>query len=388
MPKNFLRQLACTAAAVVLAAGSRQSGAAQGPVGDPFEFFAPWVAVSEADRRRLDRDEVVVRVLSGEDGQLAAFVATRLNAQPDALVAWIRAIAELKRSKFVLAVGRFSDPPQLSDLDDLILDERDLEAIRRCVPGGCGLKLSAPEIESLRHVVAVAGGEWQDAVRGEFRRLLIARVNLYRAGGLAALPPTADRRKAARLEDAFAAIVAGSPYLMRLPNVAEWLQAYPKADDPHVESFFYWSKEHYGDGKPVISVTHVGIVRPEPDRHRPAILVTGKQIFATHYIEGALGLTMVLRDAANGAPYLVYLNRTQVDLLRGFFGGLARGMLEGRLKRQAPQIVRGLRARLESGNPPDDPLDTLSQTTDGSANRRPLVRRGNDSDGKRGLTLE
>jgi len=33
-------------------------------------------------------------------------VATRLNAQPNALAAWTRAIAELKRSTFVLAIGR------------------------------------------------------------------------------------------------------------------------------------------------------------------------------------------------------------------------------------------------------------------------------------------
>ena len=81
------------------------------------------------------------------------------------------------------------------------------------------------------------------------------------------------------------------------------------------------------------------------------MLVAGKQLFATHYVEGGLGLTLVTRDGANGEPYLVYVNRSQLDLLRGFFGGLARGVLESRLKRHAPQIVRGLRTRLESGTP-------------------------------------
>jgi hypothetical protein len=122
-------------------------------------------------------------------------------------------------------------------------------------------------------------------------------------------------------------------------------------DDPHIESFFYWSKEHYSGGKPVISITHVGIVRPEPESRLPAVLVTGKQIFATHYIEGALGLTLVTRSGPNGVRYLAYLNRSQLDLLRGFFGGLARSVVEARLERQSPQIVRGLRLRLESGSP-------------------------------------
>jgi len=358
MVRTALLRLACAAVGVLLTAGSGLSGDARGSLdqggSDPFEFFAPWVVVSTADKRHLDSDETIVRMLPGDDGRMAVFVATRLNAQPDALVVWTRAIAELKRSKFVLAVRAFSDPPALSDLADLVLDERDLDAIRRCLPGDCGLKLSAPEIESLRRAIAGAGADWREAVQVEFRRVLLARVEMYRAGGLAALPPSADRETSAGLAENFAAILAQSPYLGRLPAVAAWLHAYPNADEPNVESFFYWSKEYYGGGKPVISVTHVGIVRPAPDRHLPAVLVTGKQIFATHYVEGALGLTMVLHDAAGGDPYLVYLNRSQVDLLKGFLGGLVRGVLEGRLMRHAPQIVRGLRARLESGNPPDE----------------------------------
>ena len=47
-------------------------------------------------------------------------------------------------------------------------------------------------------------------------------------------------------------------------------------------------------------------------------------------------------------------DKSQVDLLRGFFGGLVRGMVEERIERQAPQIIQGLRGRLESGAPPDD----------------------------------
>lgn len=350
MLKTDLRRLACAAAAVMLTGG--WPGADYGSRVEPFQFFAPWITVSEADRRRLDRDEVIVRTLPGDDGQLAVIAVTRLNAQPDELVAWTRSIAELKRSKFVLALRPFSDPPELSDLDHLVLDERDLQAIRECAPGDCSLKLSEPEIESLRRVVAEPGAEWREAIQREFRRLLVARVNLYRAGGLAALAPNANRGTPVRLEETFTAIMARSPYLTRLPGVAAWLRTYPHAGDPDVESFFYWSKEHYGSGKPVISITHVGIFRLEAGVPGPRVLVTGKQIFATHYMNGSLGLTTVLRDAENDAHYLVYLNRSQIDLLKGFFGPFRRTVLEGRVTRDTPQIVRGLRTRLESGSPP------------------------------------
>jgi len=356
MPHALSRRLTRTAAAVALSIATSPFGGARQPGSDPFQFLAPSVVVSAGDRERIDRDEVLARVLSGKSGQLAVFVATRLNAPPDALMGWMRAIAELKRSKFVLAIGRFSDMPQVSDLDDLTLDQGDLDAIQRCRPGDCGLKLSAEEIESLTAAAAAAGVEWRDAVQQEFRRLLVERVQQYRTGGLAVLPPPADRKKPRKPDEALSAIVKQSPYLAKLPQVVAWLNDYPHADSG-VESFFYWSKEYYGGGKPVISITHLGIVRPESDHRLPAILVAGKQIFATHYLEGGLGLTMVLRDATHGTPYLAYINRSQVDMLRGFFGAFVRGVLEDRVEQQAPLILRGLRARLESGNPPDEVPD-------------------------------
>jgi hypothetical protein len=353
----------------VLSIGTRPLGREPGRESDPFEFLAPWVIVSPEERARLDRDQVLIRTLSGKDGQLAIFVATRLNAQPDVLVAWTRAIAELKQSKYVLAIRRFADPPSPSDLEQLTLDERDLDAIRRCRPGACGLKLPAADIESLTAVVAGAGAGWRDAAQREFRRLLAERVIKYRAGGLASLSPPADRKNPRRAEDGLSAIVEQSPYLSKLPSVVAWLKEYPHADSG-VESFFYWSKEHYGQGKPVISVTHVGIVGPQADHRLPAILVAGKQIFATHYMEGGLSLTMVLRDATNGTPYLVYINRSQVDMLRGFFGGFVRSVLEDRLERQAPQIVRGLRTRLESGPPHEQAGDLFASESRGIADGR------------------
>ena len=364
MPHSSYRWLICTAAAVALSIGTGPFGGAQQAASDPFEFFAPWVVVSEGDRGRLDRDQVLARVLPGKSGQLAVFVATRLNAQPDALVAWTHAIAELKRSKFVLQIGRFSDSPRPSDLEGLTLDQRDLDAIRRCRPGDCGLKLSAGDIESLTAVLGTAGAEWRDVLQRELRRLLVERVVQYQAGGQGALAPPADRKKPRRPDAALSAIVEQSPYLAKLPHLVVWLKEYPHVDST-VESFFYWSKEHYGEGKPVISITHVGIVRPQSDHRLPAVLVAGKQIFATHYLEGGLGLTMVVRDATNGAPYLAYVNRSQVDMLRGFFGGFVRGVLEDRLGRQAPLIVRDLRARLESGNPPDKTSDSFAKERPG-----------------------
>lgn len=209
---------------------------------DPFGFFAPWVTVSSSERNRLDQGDVVVRTLPGEDGQLAVLGVARLNATPDRLVAWTHAIADLKRSPYVLAIQRFSDPPALKDLDGLRLDDRDLDAIRECQPHDCGLKLSERQIVLLRHAVEQGGADSHEAVQREFRRLLLARLDLYRSKGLAGLPPYVNGAEPVQPQNAFAAIMARSPYLSRhLPSLAAQLEGYPYVESPRVESFFYWS---------------------------------------------------------------------------------------------------------------------------------------------------
>lgn len=319
---------------------------------DPFAFFSPTAGVSTADRARLDAGEVVVRKLPGDPGQLAIFAAARLNASAGALIAWTRAIEDLKRNAYVLQVQRFSNPPVLDDLSSLTLDEGDLEAIRKCQPGDCEVKLTAADIETLRATIASAGASWKDAVQVEFRRRLLARVVTYLRDGLPGLAAYADRGRTAGPRDVLASIVARSPYLTRgLPSFASTLVAggAPSAED--VESLVYWSKERYGAGKNVVTITHSQMIRPAGGRSVPEVMVAGKQIFATHYSNGALGITAVV-CATPSDCYVSYVNRTQTDLLGGVFGGLRRAIMEQRLESETPSLLRDLRRRLESGDPP------------------------------------
>lgn len=337
--------------AVVLAIVAGVTTSAQVPAVNPFAFVAPWVRVSADERRRLDRGEVIARALPTSGSQIAVFVATRVEAAPESLVAWARAIEIFKRSQLVQAIGRFSEPPVLSDLDALTLDEVDVDDALRCRAGACGLKLTAPEIAALRAAAEHAGAGRRDAVQRAFRQIVLDRVLTYRAQGLTALPELTDRNAPRRIADALSALLDRSPYLTRVPALADWVRRFPDAEAPEA-TLVYWSKEAYGSGKPVISVTHVGVARPDPAADRPAVVVTGTQLLATHYSNASLGLTMLVPGLGGGPSYLVYLNRSELDIFSGMFGGVARATMERRLARQAPVLVRDMRTRLESGPPP------------------------------------
>lgn len=319
------------------------------PHTDPFAFLQPSVTITADDRRQLDRGEPIARVLPGNDLEVAVFAAVPVDIDGDRLVAWMRRIEELKKSSYVLAIGRFSDPPRIEDLADLTLDDEDVSDIRACRPGRCGLKVSAREMTKVQKAAAEAESDWKPAVQQAFRQTVLERVQMYLANGQVAAYE--DQKNLVWPAARFALLLEHSAFLTeRLPGFADHLRGYPLAAAPEVESFIYWSKERLAR-KAIISVTHVSIVRSH-DPGLPDALVAGKEIFATHYVNASLGLTAILHGAPGGSNYLAYLNRSEVDMLGGVFGGLVRWFMQRRLKAEAAKVLQGLRRRLESGEPP------------------------------------
>lgn len=306
---------------------------------DPGALLAPAVALSAADRARLDRGELVSRVLPARKGQVAVYAVAPIDVEPGALITAANDIADLKKSPLVTEVARFSDPPQLVDLEHLALDQHDRDVLAVCQVGRCSFKLSAIEIDSMaRNRYGDVNG---NRITAALRQVMLERVRAYRSSGLAALPPIANRSNPWSLHDVLAAAQAESPRLLREPPLSAWIEDHPVAAGP-IESFLYWSLEHFGPGKPVILITHVATYQPSAG----VAIVVNKQIFGSRYLDGALTMTAIT-TAASGQRYLVYLNRSTVDVLGGLFGSVKRSMLESRLAGEVPELIGRLRDRLE-----------------------------------------
>jgi hypothetical protein len=216
---------------VVIVAGPTGTATGEGSAaGDPFAFLRPSIQISESERRKIDGGEVVVKILPGREREVAVFAAGTLQAGGDTLVRRVRDIVDLKKSSYVPAIARFSDPPDMTDLSALILDDVDLRAIQDCRPGDCDVKLGAGDIERLHEVIAANGNGWKVAVTEEFWRLVLERVNAYLARGHRGISDYHARREPVNLASTFAMVLQRTAFLRARADVAAYLEQYPTVD--------------------------------------------------------------------------------------------------------------------------------------------------------------
>jgi hypothetical protein len=195
----------------------------------------------------------------------------RVSMTSDRLVTWTRNVEAMHKGRYVPEIGRFSTAPRLEDLEALTLEEGDLDDLRRCRPGACGVKLADVEIAQVRAAVDDAD------LAMAFRRVLVQRAADYLSRGDECALPYHDHKTPVRPGDAFAAVVRRLEFFPNnLPCYADYLRKFPRRHDHHVrESFLYWSKETFGM-RPIISITHLSIAQFEaPGMPEVMVVVRG-----------------------------------------------------------------------------------------------------------------
>lgn len=328
-----LRTFPATIPALLVAAGA---GVAQAEH-DPWSFFASIIRLDKNDQENLRRAEVVARIVRTDGQEVAVFTAGTLDITADAYIDLVPNIETLWRGQYVPQLGRFSDPPRLEDLAGLTLGDSDLDDLRRCRVGDCGIKLSADEIRRVRAVIDRRGQDWRQAVEREFRAILLDRVRAYRARGLAGLPTYDGSAGPVRPDQVFLQMLDRSTMLREhAPELAAYVRDYPRVSRQQAPalSFLYWAKQEFGY-KPVIAAFHVSMLRRQ-GTDGPEVITVSKQLFATHYIDGALAISALdpggsLQEAA----HLGYFHRSAIDLPMMW---LLRGLVEGRIEDKAEEI--------------------------------------------------
>ena len=337
-------------AAILMTSWLQAMPFAQTPLPEPQTFLRKQLAVTTAELGALETGQIIVRLpKTSETREVAALAIMRLDIPADFFIERVRDIVNFKKSDNVLQIGKFSNPPGLEDLAGLTLDPVDIEAVRRCKVNSCDVKMSAAFIERFRNEVDWSAPDYRERVTTKVREMLLEYVQVYSQGGTAALGTYNDKSYSLRLEDEIRSILQPAPYMYEyVPEFQNYLENFPNSRTLDVEDFFYWSKEKFAL-KPVISVTHINIYRlPQPNG--TDVLIASKGIYATHYFEASLGLTGFIQSQSSepSRSYLIYINRSRADALRGLFAGLKRSLISGSLRDATKKNMEMIKQKLES----------------------------------------
>jgi hypothetical protein len=301
------------------------------------EFMQKVIGFGAADIQAVDAGKVVTRLLeTGEKAEVAAFGAVRVKAQPAALFEAAKDIREFRKVPEILQIGVFSDPPRVEDLAGLTFPEEDIDALRKCRPGKCDVKLGTAFIDRLAREV-----DWkQDGAREKAasiaKQALVEGLRVYQASGTEAMGVVVDKSDPKSRAAEFDTLLANSPYFLEyVPDFFDHLRDYPKGEDPEIRDVFYWTKDGFGL-KEVVSVYHVSVLR----RGDQALLAQ-KTLYASHYFNAGLEVWSVAPPASGSGFDLLMLYRTRLDPPTGMLAGMLMGKVRG-------GVEEGVRANLEN----------------------------------------
>jgi hypothetical protein len=249
-----------------------------------------------------------------------------------------------------LALRKFSDPPQLADLSDFTLDQEDFKQLKNCKAGHCEMQLPTEAMEEFQRSVNWSALDAADQANHLAQQMALQAILNYEQGGNAALGTYRDKNHPAVVAETFTSLVNRSKALpVYLPELREYLLNYPKADSSGIESQFYWEKVNFGL-KPTLRMVHA-IIYQGKSPQQPAYAVAVKQLYASHYFESALDLTVCVKDSQHPDHpgfYLITLKGSQQAGLTGLKGGIVRKVAVGKTRSSLEKALASIKQKLES----------------------------------------
>jgi hypothetical protein len=251
-----------------------------------------------------------------------------------------------RTSSFVKQIHKFSQEPDLSDLDVLLLDPEDIESFRRCRVGACDVQLSADDIRLFNTQVDWRSPDAAAQATALYKKILFAHLTAYRDGGLARLVRYNDREEPKSLAEETTALLAARPSLLDETAAFQYhLRDYPGNRPGNVQDFFYWSKEVFGF-KPVIGLNHVSVHSEDGG----GSLIATTQIYASHYMDGSVAVNALLPDAGGSGFYWLYMNRSRIGRLNGLIGSLSRPIVQRKARAGLTKSLVQTKQRLEAAH--------------------------------------
>jgi hypothetical protein len=317
---------------------------------EPSKFFREYIGLKDDEIAAIRRGKAIAKILeSRTPDEVFVFGSVYIEADPESYLKLASDIDALRKLPNYLAIRKFSDPPQLSDLDGFTLEEEDVKQLKNCKPGHCEIQLPAESMEEFQKAVNWSAPDVADQVDRAAQRMALEALVRYTQGGNAALGTYRDKNHPAEVAVTFQSLLSRSKSLPAyLPDLDRYLLDYPDVKLENVESQFYWEKVNFGL-KPTLRIVQ-GIVYHGRRSTEPAYAVAVKQLYSSHYFQSALDLSVCVKDTESANTrgfYLITLKGSQQAGLTGLKGGIVRKVAVDKTRSSLERALVSIKQRLE-----------------------------------------
>ena len=315
---------------------------------EPYRFFREFVGLNEEQITAICSGKAIAKVVeSPTPDEVYVFGSVYVEATPESYLKLASDMDALRKLPSYLAIQSFSDPPQLSDLERFTLEEQDIAELKNCKTGHCQFQLPTEAIDEFQESINWSAPDVADRVNRLAQRLALQALIEYMQGGNTALGAYRDKKHPAAVAETFASLVGRFEALpVYLPELNEYLLEYPKAKSDNVQAGFYWEKVNFGL-KPTFRIVQKIVYRGAIGKGL-AYAVAEKQIYASHYFETALDLTVCVKDVQRPGFYIITVKGSKQAGLTGLKGSIVRKVAVDKTRSSLERVLATLKQKLES----------------------------------------
>ncbi len=319
---------------------------------EPDRFYREFIRLTDEQIRDIRKGKAVAKILDSPTAdQVFVFGSVYIHSTPERYLKFASDLDGLRKLPSYLAIRQFSSPPQLTDLEEFTLDSEDFKELKDCKPGHCKFQLPAERMDEFRRSINWSAPDAADQVNRLAQKMALQALLDYQQGGNAALGAYRDKSHPAAVAETFASLVDRTKGLpVYLPELHEYLLNYPIAEFSDIESQFYWEKVNFGL-KPTFRMVQ-SVIYQSKSPTKPVYAVALKQIYASHYFETALDVTVCVKDLqAPDQPgfYLITMKGSQQAGLTGLKGSIVRKVAVDKTRSSLERALASIKQKLESG---------------------------------------
>jgi hypothetical protein len=305
-------------------------------------FFRENIGLSDDQIDAIHSGQPVVKPLPPrQPDEVLLFGAVYLHAAPETYFQYARNFDRLREVPGFLALGVFTDPPQLSDLQGFAFDSEDIRDLKSCELGKCRIQMPATSIEELHRIINWSAPDVDEQVNQLLQKRAFERLLAYQREGNKALGVYNDKRDPTNVPEQFAYLLSYDNALPEhAPDFYHYLLAYPHDKPAHFEETFYWAKVKFGL-KPTLRIVHMVTTRGQPP-DPIACAIAQKQLYSSHYFRTALDLSICVResdDPKQAGFYLIKALGSEQGGLSGPKGSIVR---RAAVSRAVSDLEKGL----------------------------------------------